>query len=321
MPTDSGSGISARDLEEAAQRYLRRELGDWNADHQADLEFWRSDPACDAAWRHIEASWRSVGSHADSNQMRFMLVHARRRATQHSLYRWRPLVFGLFTVVVRGWAREFRTPIGAQRTVMLSDGSRIDLDVDTRLRLRMGLRQRTVDLIQGQAQFVVAPNRRRPFIVRAGGDTVSAVGTSFSVAFEDDTVDVAMLSGKVLVQLAGTGSVRVPPRDLITSLTGGESLQSGPGGMHIDRNADIAAAMAWRQGEIIFKGVTLAETVRKMNHYSTVKIEIADPSLAREEISGVFGLGDTRAFVDAVEGGLPVAAVYAGTVVRLLPMP
>ena len=67
-------------------------------------------------------------------------------------------------------AREnsFSTAIGQIREVVLEDGSVVFLNTDTKIRVRFNEKLRDISLLQGEAQFDVAKNKERPFIVSAG---------------------------------------------------------------------------------------------------------------------------------------------------------
>src|SRR6185312_14443765 len=106
-------------------------------------------------------------------------------------------------------------------------------------------------------------------------------------------------------------------------MSAGEELQVAPGGQtQVLHDADVAGAIAWREGKIIFKATPLGEAVRRLNRYSVIKLRINDPSLAAERISGVFDLGDALVFADAIQSILGVRAqrINAGELV-LSPAP
>ncbi len=46
--------------------------------------------------------------------------------------------------------------------MILGDGSRIELNTDTKVVVRYGLDRRRVELVHGEALFDVAPNKSRP---------------------------------------------------------------------------------------------------------------------------------------------------------------
>jgi transmembrane sensor len=238
---------------------------------------------------------------------------------------------------------QYRTGIGEQRIVELDDHSRLDLDAATTLRVRYSDTARIIEFTRGQAQFSVAPDPVRPFRVQVGDRTIVALGTVFTVEYTGREVRVAMMEGKVAISGASSSSTRASTSLItknvgdagageaialspgkkeglargsssdssgkLTFLSAGQELRSGPdGNATVIRNADIEAATAWRERKVIFRTEPLGEAIQRLNRYSRVQIEVDDPSLATEEISGVFDIGATQDFVRDIQRYLPVTA-------------
>lgn len=100
----------------------------------------------------------------------------------------------------------YSTDIGERRSITLADGSTIDLNARTRIRVRMTEHERGVELLEGQALFQVAKDKARPFIVRSDGTQVRAVGTQFDVYRRKNGTTVTVLEGRVAVVPAGSRS-------------------------------------------------------------------------------------------------------------------
>jgi hypothetical protein len=73
------------------------------------------------------------------------------------------------------------TGVGQQQVRLLPDGTRIVLNTDTRIEVDYDERERRVRLIRGEAWFEVSKRPTWPFLVRAGGREIRALGTSFIV--------------------------------------------------------------------------------------------------------------------------------------------
>jgi hypothetical protein len=101
------------------------------------------------------------------------------------------------------WLFEFQnvyaTGIGEQRTVTLSDGSTVELNSQSRLRVAFHPHERDVELLEGQALFHVAHDRTRPFLVQSEGAKVRAVGTQFDVYRKSDGTVITVVEGRVAV--------------------------------------------------------------------------------------------------------------------------
>lgn len=195
----------------------------------------------------------------------------------------------------------YSTEVGEQRLVRLTDGSRVRIDTDSQLRVRMRRDQRLIELVRGQAFFEVAHDPARPFIVNANGTSVRAIGTRFDVRQGSDGVQVILLDGKVRVESAASGKGW-------TLSPGQEIRPSAPA--PAPRPIDAAAATSWTSGRLVFQNQPLQSAIDQVNRYSDTKVILGEPSLAKTTVSGSFETGDTEAFVGAVKDlyGLKVAS-------------
>jgi transmembrane sensor len=113
----------------------------------------------------------------------------------------------LLTVAGTVWWQSARYPlyatdIGERRSITLADGSTVDLNARSKLRIEFTKDERRVELLGGQALFQVAKDKNRPFIVASGDATVRAVGTQFDVYRKAGGTTVTVLEGRVAVYSA-----------------------------------------------------------------------------------------------------------------------
>jgi transmembrane sensor len=125
--------------------------------------------------------------------------------------RWAPSKVGLYSALAAsvllaiagtwflGQRNLYSTGVGEQRSIVLSDGSTVELNSRTRLRVRFSDAERDIDLLAGQALFEVAKNVQRPFVVTTDGAHVRAVGTQFDVYRKSSGTVVTVVEGKVAV--------------------------------------------------------------------------------------------------------------------------
>jgi transmembrane sensor len=111
-----------------------------------------------------------------------------------------------FALVIAGavWWQVHRYPlyatdIGERRSITLADGSTVDLNARSQLRVEFTNSERRVELVDGQALFQVSKDKARPFIVHSGAATVRAVGTQFDVYRRDSGTTITVLEGRVAV--------------------------------------------------------------------------------------------------------------------------
>jgi transmembrane sensor len=199
----------------------------------------------------------------------------------------------------------YATAIGEQRSVTLADGSTIDMNAKSRIRIRFDERARDVELLEGQALFTVARDPARPFVVSSDDTRVRAVGTQFVVYRRKSGTTVTVLEGKVSVVAAATNAqprtepeLRPRPESAGESakrggeaaiyLTAGEQVLMSPSVAIAPKPADLAVAKAWTQRQVIFQGAPLTDVVEEFNRYNLRQMVILDGDLADVRVSGVF---------------------------------
>jgi len=113
---------------------------------------------------------------------------------------------GALVLVIAGavwWHAErfpiYATEIGERRSITLDDGSTVNLNARSRLRIEFAKKERRVELLDGQALFQVTKDKNRPFIVSSGDATVRAVGTQFDVYRRTSGTTVTVIEGRVAV--------------------------------------------------------------------------------------------------------------------------
>ncbi|MBE0546690.1 MAG: FecR domain-containing protein [Rubrivivax sp.] len=206
----------------------------------------------------------------------------------------------------------YATGVGEQQLVVLDDGTRMTLNTDTQVRVDLESRQRAVSIRSGEALFEVAKDPLRPFVVRAGGSEVVAIGTVFAVRFEaqaggaKDTLTVTLIEGQVALQPAAGASGLAPARTV--RMVAGDRVRLSGSEIGPERSAKAALdrpnleqVVAWKRSEAVFDDVSLFDAVSEMNRYSRTPITLLRPSgLADLRVSGIYRTGDAAGFASAV---------------------
>jgi transmembrane sensor len=187
----------------------------------------------------------------------------------------------------------YATATGEQRTVTLTDGSTVELNARSRLRLHFSKRERAIDLLEGQAIFRVAHDATRPFIVRSDRTSVKAVGTQFDVDRKQSGVVVTVIEGKVAVaQNAELLALDEPAKDhndsISVLLAEGQQLVAQTDRHVIVRPIDPAKVTAWQEGLLVFDSAPLSEVAEEFNRHNLKSLVIDDPQVRALRISGVF---------------------------------
>jgi transmembrane sensor len=189
----------------------------------------------------------------------------------------------------------YTTTTGEQRSIILGDGSTVELNARTQLRIHYSAHERHVNLLKGQALFTVARDKERPFIVASNGTQVRAVGTRFDVYKKSSGTVVTVLEGTVAVTPAPELFVSTAAAALVTA---GEQLTVGPisPGTKV-HPVSLAATTAWTQRQLVFDNTALQEVVNEFNRYNQRQLVIRDPLLNDFAIDGVFSSTDPASLI------------------------
>lgn len=211
------------------------------------------------------------------------------------------------TIAVGSWFASphwptYETQIGERRTITLEDGSGVELNARSKVRVLFTRTRRDVELLGGQALFKVAKDPGRPFIVSHRGTSVRAVGTEFDVNLMAFGTTVTVLEGRVILQTALSRSWREgfsgqPSEPRRLEVSAGEQVVVTVAGIDKSSSPNVEAATAWTQGQLEFEETPLVEAVAEFNRYSRRPLVIESPSLLALRINGVYSSTDTAALV------------------------
>lgn len=333
---------SIDDIETRAAAFiLKRDRGELATEDRCALEAWLAADArhreaylrLDDAWGSTAAfkTWRPLDGHVDLN----VLAATQTVTPVQSRSRW-PLAFAATLLValvsaaawlVLGSARTptYATQVGGYQRIPLADGSVLQLNTNSKVRIKFGEALRQVHLVRGEAYFEIAHDARRPFDVIAGRTTVRAVGTAFSVRlWETKRVEVVVAEGQVVLRSEGDGreqrlsapAATAPDNPLIAA---GEIAESVPSGVVLTSiaSSEINRRLAWQSGHLVFRRETLARVVAEFNRYNERQIEIADPALASLEVGGNFKSTDLESFAATMRRTLDIEVDESGATIRL----
>jgi len=212
------------------------------------------------------------------------------------------LVAGSLWWLDPAWHTEqVRVAVGAQRELVLADGSQVLLDSGSRLQIERHLRSRQLELLEGQARFTVV-HADAPFIVHSQGVRVRDIGTVFDVRSDVRGVRVGVLEGAVEV---GIGHGAVQP------LRAGQQLLAAAGELGEVQAVASGAMEAWRSSVLRFDGTPLRDAIVDLQRYSEVPLRLADERTGGLRLSGEFDSRQVRALQEQLPVVLPVTVVRA----------
>ncbi|MSU68122.1 MAG: hypothetical protein CK548_08195 [Opitutia bacterium] len=222
------------------------------------------------------------------------------------------------------------------RQETLSDGSVLDLNRGAHVVVQFTAAERRVLLVQGEAQFAVAKNPARPFVVRAGGVEVRAVGTAFNVKLAGPNLEVLVTEGTVHVSQqavvapatsmatgasAGPAPTAVPV--VLAALTAGQwtvipvAAVIAPPVVVQTSDPEIARLLDWQPRLLDFESTPLAEVVETFNRRNPQRLVIGDEELRALTIVASIRSDNVEGFVRLLEGTMGVRAerTQAGEIV------
>lgn len=209
------------------------------------------------------------------------------------------------------------------RTMRLSDGSDVEVNIGSEVREEFTPGERRVRLIRGEAHFTVTKDPARPFIVDAGKVAVRAVGTAFNVRREAARVEVLVTEGRVRVDSAVGADTQAPAATEAASapeLTAGQRIilpdAPSPAVTSVVETLSAPAidrALAWQSRRLTFDATALGDVVARLNQLNAgrpghLRLTVTDPQLAALRITGRIRPDDVESFVEALEANFGVAA-------------
>ncbi|WKJ90522.1 FecR family protein [Methylomonas montana] len=316
MNTPPPSSLSSIQ-QQALDWQTRLNSGDCSVAERGQFAAWLAEnPAHLAAYREVERFWgqlAGLGNIAENHLVAARRYAAGRRLSQHRRRFWPALAMaaGLAGLLILnspiGWwlrADYYQTAKGERKTVLLSDGSQIELNTDTELRVAYRDGERTVWLARGEAWFSVVHNASRPFEVVAGAGRVCDIGTQFNVYRQDDKVTVAVQEGEVGLRAGAMPSLNLS--------AGQQAGYDNAGRLDALVNGDLNAIAAWRSGVLVFKKQSLPEVLKQLGRYHRVRFELADADLQTLTVSGRFPANDLEQTLDTMASALSVKIIRGG---------
>jgi transmembrane sensor len=303
----SPSGMHAAITELAADFIERRRFGGWSDTDQAELDAWLAE-----SFLHHAAYFRLEGASARTEHLIVRhpgeFAQSRPCGDGKIAYRRfvRPLLaaasIALFAMLAIPYVislmqlpdRSFSTDVGGRTLLKFTDGTEIELNTATTMRFHMTTAERTVWLDNGEAWFHVAHDAAHPFTVVFGNHRVTDLGTEFFVRRGSGDVEVTLVNGRAALNTEGTPAAILTP---------GDDAVATPVSVSVTRRTpqQLADALAWRRGMLVFRKTKLADVVREFNRYNTTRLVIADPSVANETISADIKTDDFESFLNLAQ--------------------
>lgn len=292
---------SSNDVEMEAADWLvrQRDWRNWGEADQAELDNWFDEStAHQVAFIRLEALM--------GRTERLRALKPIERPARKSLSPLFGVAIVLSIIAVVGFSASYflsqpdyanyQTAVGDRETLSLGEGSQIELNTDTALRLSRHGERRSAWLDKGEAYFQIKHDASHPFVVVAGNNRITDLGTKFVVRRFPNELEVTLLEGRARLDASrddkAMSTAELRPGDVATVRNGTISITKRTG-------QQLADTVGWRHGVLMFRNVSLAEAASELNRYNRTQIIINDPAVAQLKIYGAFTATDISAFADA----------------------
>ncbi len=193
----------------------------------------------------------------------------------------------------------------------LEDGSVVDLNRGASIEVTFTATERRVALLQGEANFTVAKDAARPFIVTARGVAVRAVGTVFNVRLGGAGVEVVVAEGRVRVD-PPSGAVQPEAQVLSVGQSAVVPLAKVVASPQVVMltDAQLAERLAWQPRLLDFTNAPLSEIVADFNRRNPVQLVVGEPALGALRLSAAFRSDNVEGFVRLMESDFGMRAEW-----------
>jgi transmembrane sensor len=282
--------------------WVREKAGELHGDVGAAFDAWlAANPAHRRAYADIAGMFEEARALRPARRPRPLGAWAWRTATA-GLLAASVALFAFVDDLAILWQADYAAGVGERRTVILADGSRVELDAGSAISVGFEAGRRRVRLLSGEAWFEVASDSARPFVVEAAGGEVTALGTAFDVA------------------LAKQNSARVAVGEHAVSVTSGGSRVIVEARQQTSYEADAPARQpasvaeeaiaSWRRGALIIEDQPLSEALATLGRHHHGYIFCLRASTCARRVSGVFSTAEPLGALREIEYFLGLHSVH-----------
>ena len=199
----------------------------------------------------------------------------------------------------------------------LEDGSTIELNRGAVVETEYTADMRRARLVRGEANFDVARDPNRPFIVNVAGVDVQAVGTQFNVRLADGLVDVIVSEGIVKVTTFDSkSSDPLVVEEPLLEVGQRATVRLG-GGIRLDVTdlspSEMDQELGWQPRLLDFDDAPMSEIVAEFNKRNEVRLVLGDASLEEMHLSNYFWSDNVEGFVRLMESSFGMRAEWRGS--------
>ena len=198
----------------------------------------------------------------------------------------------------------------------LEDGSSFYLLANSEVRVAFTDSERTIEFISGEAEFSVAHDPSRPFVVQSEVGRVTALGTIFSVKQDMNSWEVYVTEGKVKVDETETAETISLEGDIYSAeLVAGQKIIEALSDENFAPEigaisaSELEEKLAWKDQIIDMVSAPLEEIFLEFSRWNDREVLIMDDQLRGIRMSVTVERDNMEDFIEALELAEGVKAV------------
>jgi ferric-dicitrate binding protein FerR (iron transport regulator) len=277
-----------------SKRSVRKDFAAWLADGQNKEE---KDEILRELWNEMLPEADAFALKSFQKLQKRIRAHAARKGKKISLFRKLLRIAAIFLLSLSFFAGylfwrnnhaaenvkwiECLVPKGETKTIILPDGSHVQLNAETLLLYPERFEKTRSVYIDGEGYFSVVHNEKQPFIVKTTEMEVEVLGTVFNVSsYSDSEVFTATLeNGWVNVSINNR-------RDRKIELAPGEQfVYNRVSGTFKKQIADIDMEIAWIKGYLIIRKMSVEEIAKIIERKYAMNVYINSNRYENETIT------------------------------------
>lgn len=173
-------------------------------------------------------------------------------------------------------------PLGGEYKLILSDGTKIWLNSDSRLKFPVNLNEGKRQVyLEGEAYFEVTHHPEQPFIVHTPGMDIEVLGTKFNVKAytEDQVISTTLAEGSVqTTNIQHKTSLLLSPNQQCQYVKSTGKMEK--------QNVDIHNFIGWIEGKFIFENETLEEIMKQLSRWYNTQVFYSNPEIKKYRFTG-----------------------------------
>ena len=175
---------------------------------------------------------------------------------------------------------KLETPRGGEYTLILSDGTKVFLNAETKLVFPETFHGETREImLEGEAYFEVSKSETKAFIVKTNEYDIKVYGTSFNVsAYESDiNIQTTLVEGSVGINL-NNDEIRLTPGEQANFNKINKKLST--------KEVDTYVYTAWKDGKFVFANESLEDIMLRLSRWYNTEAVYENEKLKNYHFSG-----------------------------------